>query len=228
RPLLDALIGYLARRSVLLVLDNCEHLIDACARLAEQLLDTCPDLRLLATSREPLRIPGEVTWRVPSLAAPDLARRPTLEEIAATPAVQLFVERARAAQPGFALSPASGPAAAAVCARLDGLPLALELAAARVRVLPVEQILVRLDDSFRLLVGGSRTAPSRQQTLRATLDWSYALLDASERTGFHRLAVFAGGWTLEAAEAVCATGDIRPTDVLDLLTRLVDKSLVVV
>src|SRR5581483_6635001 len=194
--------------------------------LAEQLLDACPELRLLATSREPLRISGEVTWRVPSLAAPDLARRPTLEEIAATPAVQLFVERARAAQPGFALSPASGPAAAAVCARLDGLPLALELAAARVRVLPVEQILVRLDDTFRLLVGGSRTAPSRQQTLKATLDWSYNLLDAAQQALLRRLAVFAGGFELEAAEAVCGGDGADTADVLGLLTQLVTRSLV--
>ena len=225
---LDALVGYLGTRELLLVLDNCEHLIDACANLAERILDDCPDVKVLATSRERLRIAGEATVRVSSLAAPDARTSPEPVSLLAYPAVQLFVERARAVQPAFALGADNASTVAAVCARLEGLPLALELAAAFVLVLSPVQILEQLDDSIRLLAGGSRTAPRRQQTMRATLDWSHGLLSDSEQVAFRRLAVFAGGWTLEGAETVCAGAEIARSQVLELLTRLVDKSLVTV
>ena len=224
--LLDTLVAYLRDRELLLVLDNCEHLIDACADLAERVLSGCPRVRLLATSREQLRIGGEATWRVPSLASPDPQATLSPADLLAYPAVRLFVDRAQAVQPDFALGSTNASAVAGICARLEGLPLALELAAARVPALSLPQILERLDDSVRLLVGGSRTAPTRQQTLRATLDWSYGLLSDQERAVFGRLAVFAAGCSLDAAEAVCAAGDVARSDVLDLLQRLVDKSLV--
>ena len=228
RPLLDGLIAYLRSRRLLLVLDNCEHLIDACAALAERLLDGCPSVRILSTSRESLRVPGEVTWQVPSLAFPDPNRLPPLDELAAMPAVRLFVERAAAARSGFVLTSRIAPAVAGIVAHLDGMPLALELAAARVRMLTPEQILGRLNDAFHILAGGSRTAPTRQQTLRATLDWSHALLSEPEQILFQRLSVFAGGWDLDTAESFCGGDGIERPGVLDLLERLVDKSLVVV
>jgi predicted ATPase/transcriptional regulator with XRE-family HTH domain len=211
RPALAVLTDYLADRQALLILDNCEHLIGACAELAEALLRACPRLHILATSREGLNIPGEDIWRVPSLAAAESAL--------------LFAERARSAAPGFAPTERTAPVIERICARLDGIPLAIELAAARVRSLPVEQIAARLDDRFRLLTGGARTALPRQQTLRGSIDWSYDLLGEPERRLLGRLAVFAGGWELEAAEAVGAGAGVEPGDVLDLLTRLVDKSL---
>jgi non-specific serine/threonine protein kinase len=238
RPLTAALVAALRRRRLLLVLDNCEHLVGACAALADALLRACPHVRVLATSREPLGLAGEAVFRVPSLGVPDPVdaveaghrTRPVLAAVAGSESARLFVERAVTTEPRFALSEQNAPAVARICRRLDGLPLALELAAARVRVLPVEELAARLDDRFRLLTGGSRAAPPRQQTLRATLDWSYDLLSEPERALFRRLAVFAGGWTLEAAEAVCADPDgegIAPADVLDLLTQLLDRSLVV-
>jgi predicted ATPase/class 3 adenylate cyclase len=250
RPLTTTLTDYLRPKQVLLVLDNCEHLLTACAQLADALLRGCPRLRLLASSREALGIGGEQTYRVPSLSVPDARHLPPLERLHEFEAVQLFSDRARLSQASFAVTPANAPAVALVCQRLDGIPLALELAAARVRALPVEQIHTRLDDMFRLLTGGSRTALPRQQTLRALIDWSYDLLSEAERTLLRRLSVFAGGWTLAAAEAVGSDqwtvgsgvkgmdqGGIDsaglptahcllPTDVLDLLTSLVDKSLV--
>jgi predicted ATPase len=227
--MIDTISTYLKGRELLLVLDNCEHLIDACASLAERVLSGCPQVRLLATSRERLRIGSETTWRVPSLASPDrrTSTSMTSVELLGFPSVRLFVERARAIDSGFALGPGNASTVVDICARLEGLPLALELAAAHVSALALPQILERLDDSFRLLVGGSRTAHTRQQTMRATFDWSYALLSAAEQAVFQRLAVFAGGWRLEAAEAVCANGAVAPADVLELLTHLVDKSLVV-
>jgi len=225
RPLLDVLLAYLQPRRLLLVLDNCEHLVETCAVLAEQLLAACPALFLLATSREPLRIDGEHVWRIPSLAYPDPRRLPDLEGLEAIPAVRLFTERARAAEASFSLNARTAPLVAQVCARLDGIPLALELAAARVRTLPLDQIVAHLDDAFRLLIGGSRTAPSRHQALEAALDWSHHLLAVPEQTLLRRLAVFAGGFDLDAAEHVCAGDTIRHSDVLHLLTRLVDKSL---
>ena len=227
RPILDTLLTRLKSRQILLVLDNCEHLLAACATFADQLLSSCPGVHLLATSREPLRIKDEITWRVPSLAVPDLQRALPLEEVARSPAVQLFVERARAVQPNFALTGHNAPIVGEVCRRLDGLPLAIELAAGGLRALGIEQVLERLDTSVRSLVGGSRTAPARQQTMRATLDWSHALLTPAEQVVFRQLAVFAGGWSLEAAEAVCVADQSGGADILESLSRLVDKSLVV-
>jgi non-specific serine/threonine protein kinase len=226
RSLRDALVAHLARRQVLLVLDNCEHLVKVCAELADTLLQGCPGVRVLATSREALHIPGERAWRVPSLAIPDPHSIVRPEQLTRFAAAQLFVERAQAVQSNFGVTPRSAPVLAAICARLEGLPLAIELAAAWVRALGVEQILERLDDVFGLLVGGSQLGPSRQQTMRATLDWSYGLLAPSEQIVFQRLAVFVGGWSLEAAEVVCSGGGVAPQEVLGLLTRLVDASLV--
>ncbi|MDP8923451.1 MAG: LuxR C-terminal-related transcriptional regulator [Chloroflexota bacterium] len=227
RPLAETLIAVLRTRSVLLVLDNCEHLVEASATLADRLLRGCPTMRILATSRESLQVAGEVTRWVPPLAVPDLERLLPLEDVARSPAVQLFVARARAARSDFVLSESNAATVARVCARLGGLPLALELAAARTRALPIEQLADHLEDIFRLLVGGHRTAPARQQTLRAAFDWSHALLAREEQVTFRRLAVFAGGFELDAAETVCAGDEIAPTEVLDRLTQLVDKSLVV-
>jgi len=228
RSLLDTLITSLGGHQVLLVLDNCEHLVDASAHLAERLLDACAGLRILATSREPLRLSSEVAWPVAPLAAPNARWLPAEPEVAGRyPAVQLFVERARAAQPAFALTLSNTTAVAQICAGLDGLPLALELAAARTRALTAEQIAARLSDMFRVLAEAGPTAPSRQRTLRATFDWSHGLLSATEQALFRRLAVFAGGWTLEAAEAVCAGDGVAQDEVLELLAHLVDRSLVV-
>jgi predicted ATPase/DNA-binding SARP family transcriptional activator len=218
-----ALARQLAERRLLLVLDNCEHLLDACARLAAALLRTCPDVVVLATSREPLRVGGEVTWRTPSLALPNLRTLPPLRHLAELESVRLFVERARDATPEFVLDETTAPAVAEICVRLDGMPLALELAAARTSALAPAQIAARLDDALRVLGRGSRVAVTRQQTLNATLAWSHDLLDEDERVLFRRLAVFAGSMSLEAVERVCDGDDL---DVVDLLTRLVDKSLV--
>jgi predicted ATPase/DNA-binding SARP family transcriptional activator len=218
-----ALARQLAERRLLLVLDNCEHLLDACARLAAALLRTCPDVVVLATSREPLRVGGEVTWRTPSLALPDLQALPPLSRLAELESVRLFVERARDAAPGFVLDATTAPAVAELCVRLDGMPLALELAAARTSALAPAQIASRLDDALRVLGRGSRTAVTRQQTLHATLAWSHDLLEEDERVLFRRLAVFAGSMSLEAVEHV---GGGDGLNVVDLLSRLVDKSLV--
>ena len=232
-PLLTTLTRSLRGKNLLLLLDNCEHLIGACAELAETLLRACPTVRILASSREALGIAGETTLRVPSLALPQrgtgaLPAQPPGGSLLRYEAVRLFVERAQAVQAAFLLTPANAPAVLQICRRLDGIPLALELAAARVRLLPVEGIAARLDDRFRLLTGGSRTALPRQQTLRALIDWSYDLLGAEERILLHRLTVFAGGWTLEAAEAVCAGDGLDAYAVLDGLQQLVNKSLVLV
>jgi predicted ATPase/class 3 adenylate cyclase len=227
RPLQHTIIDSLRSRQLLLVLDNCEHLLDACAALADGLMRGCPRLRILATSREVLGITGETSWRVPSLSAPPPTGSPSVAALGQYEAVRLFVERALAVQPDFQVTPANGPAIAQVCWRLDGIPLAIELAVARLRVLTPEQIVSRLDDRFRLLTGGSRTALRRQQTLEATIDWSYSLLTKPEHELLRRLAVFAGGWTLAAAEDVVAAQGTEACDVLDRLVRLVEKSLVV-
>ncbi|PYO39393.1 MAG: XRE family transcriptional regulator, partial [Gemmatimonadetes bacterium] len=228
RPLLDTLREALRPRRLLLVWDNCEYLLAASAELVDGLLRACPGLRLLATSREPLDVAGETTWPVPPLGVPNLPSLSAWERLAEeSEAVRLFIERAGAARPDFELSERNAQAVAEVCVRLDGIPLAIELAAARVPVLTPEQLAARLDDRFRLLVGGSRSALPRQQTLRATVDWSYDLLAEPERRLFDRLSVFAGGWSLEAAEAVGAGDGVDPSGVLDLLGRLVAKSLVV-
>jgi non-specific serine/threonine protein kinase len=225
---LEVLAGFLRPRTLLLVLDNCEHLLDACAGLTTALLRGSPGLTVLATSREPLRVDGETTWRVPPLPAPDPpdpSRAPEdadvlVARVTRYGAVRLFVARARAARPGFAVTPRNAPAVAELCRRLDGLPLALELAAARVPALSVEQIAARLGERFALLVGGVRTAPPRHQTLRAAMAWSHDLLRPPEQALFRRLSVFAGGWTLEAAEAIAGEAVLEP------LARLVDRSLV--
>jgi len=221
------LVDFLRPRSLLLILDNCEHLLSACAQLADSLLHRCPTLKILATSREGLGIAGERIYRVPSLSVPDPRHPASLEALAQYEAVRLFVERAALGKPGFALTRDNAAAVAQVCQRLDGIPLAIELAAARVKAVSVEDIGKRLHDRFRLLTGGSRTAMPRQQTLRAALDWSYDLLSDAEQTVLRRLAAFEGGFTMEAAEAVCPGREVGAADVLDLLTHLVDKSLVV-
>jgi predicted ATPase/DNA-binding SARP family transcriptional activator/DNA-binding CsgD family transcriptional regulator len=226
RSLTDTLVNFVRDKRALLVLDNCEHLIDAVARLVDILLDACPHLRVLTTSRESLNVEGELNWLVPSLSVPSSLQSQTMEELEGYESVRLFVERDRHRNPAFSLTPENAHAVARICGRLDGIPLAIELAAARVG-LSVEQIAQRLDDSLRLLTAGSRTASPRQRTLRGTLDWSYALLSEPERRLFRRLSVFAGGWTLEAAEEVGAEGDTEQGEVFDLLSRLVDKSLVV-
>jgi predicted ATPase/class 3 adenylate cyclase/DNA-binding CsgD family transcriptional regulator len=227
RGLRDSLADALRPKQLLLVLDNCEHLVQACAELVAALLRASPDLRVLATSRQSLHVDGETTWRVPSLTIPPVESLPSAEALTRHDAPRLFLERASAALPGFAVSDQNVPAIVRICARLDGIPLAIELAAARIRALGLDQIDARLGDRFRILTGGNRTALPRQQTLRATLDWSFGLLSEPERTLFRRLAVFAGGWTLEAAEAVGAGYGLAGDDVLDLLAELVDKSLVI-
>ena len=223
RSLLEILTNYLRGKKVLLILDNCEHVVEASAQLAEALLQACPTLRILVSSREALGIPGEATYRVPSLSLPDTRRVQSAETLTQCEAARLFMDRAKTTLPTFAITNENAHAVGQVCARLDGIPLAIELAAARVRILKVEQIAERLDDRFRLLTGGSRTALPRQQTLRAMIDWSHDLLPEPERALLRRLSVFAGGWTLEAAETIC-----QGLDVLDSLTQLINKSLVVV
>ena len=227
RPALDGLGAQLAGWRGLLVLDNCEHLVTACALLAERLLGTAPGLRILATSREPLRVAGEVTWRVPSLALPEAGRPTTAEALGSCESVRLFCARAADVAPGFALREDNAGAVAEICSRLDGMPLALELAAARVGSLSPAQIAGRLGDSLAVLTAGSRSALDRQQTLRATLSWSHDLLTTGERALFRRLGVFAGTFALEAAEDVAAGDGLDGREVADLLGRLVDKSLVV-
>ena len=210
-----AITEWLRPRTVLLVLDNCEHLLDACADLVAALLPACPHLTVVATSRAPLAVTGEQVYPVPLLPAPPQEWTPTggdaatVAALLAFPAVRLFVDRAQAVWPDFELTAANGAAVAEVCRRLDGLPLALELAAARVRVLPPEQIAARLTDRFRLVAGTGREVQPRQQTLRALIDWSHDLLRAPEQALLRRLAVFVGGWTLEAAEAVCSSEGIE-------------------
>jgi predicted ATPase/transcriptional regulator with XRE-family HTH domain len=227
RTFVEGIIAALGEQRVLLVLDNCEHLLDACATLVAAVLGACPSVTIVTTSREPLRVTGEHVYLVPPLALPPAGWVPTDDESVAAltefAAVALFFERARSVRSDFMLTSANAEAVVDICRRLDGLPLAIELAAARVRVLPPGAITARLDDRFRLVTGGARDLLPRHQTLRALIDWSYDLLDDGERVLLRRLSVFAGGWTLEAAEAVC--GEMG--DVLDPLTGLVDKSLVV-
>jgi non-specific serine/threonine protein kinase len=229
RPLRDTIGRGLRGQQVLLVLDNCEHVVDACAALAQTLLDHTPDVVMLVTSREPLGIAGETVWRVPSLAMPqhgEDAPAEGLEPLGRHGAIALFVDRARAVDRAFTLTPDNAAAVVEICRRLDGIPLAIELAAARLRVLSIDQIRERLHDRFTLLTGGSRTVAARQRTLEATLDWSYQLLSRPEQRLLRRLAVFARDCTIESAEAVCAGGDIERADVLELVSRLADRSLV--
>jgi non-specific serine/threonine protein kinase len=222
----QALAAHLASRTLLLILDNCEHLVEACARIAGALLRAAPGLAVLATSRESLRIHGEQTYPLSALSLPPSRTPPSARSAGDSEAIRLFVERARQQQPAFALNDRNAPVVAAICARLDGIPLALELAAARVRAMSVDDVNARLADRFALLTGGDRAGLPRQQTLRALVDWSYDLLDDSERVLFNRLAVFAAGFDLEAVERVCAAPPLADTQTLDLLSALVDKSLV--
>lgn len=228
RPLQDTLLKYLQPTEMLLILDNCEHLVPAIATLVDAVLHRCPRITLLVTSREGLNISGETTYTIPTLTVPNSQRLLDLDQLAQFDAVRLFIDRAVAIQPEFTITHANAPAIAQICSRLDGIPLAIELAAARVRVLVPETIAERLDRLFQLLTGGSRSAVARHQTLRALIDWSHDLLTEAERTVLHRCAVFAGGWTLDTVEQVCGMQEIPADDVLDRLETLVRKSLVVV
>ena len=228
RSATEGLAEVLGARDILLVLDNCEHLIEACAELCDALLRLCPGLRILATSREALGVTGETVWTVPPLSLPDPDRSLEFEDVERCEAVRLFVERTEASTPGFSLTQENAPAVARLCVRLDGMPLAIELAASRTRVLSPSMIFDRLDDRFALLTGGGRTAVPRHRTLQATIEWSHGLLPENEKALLRRLSVFADGFVLEAAEAVCAGGGIGEEEVLDLLSRLADKSLAVV
>lgn len=214
RSTMDSLRRFIGNRRMLMVLDNCEHLLDACAALVVELLGACPELTILATSREPIGMAGEITWRVPSMSITDEA-------------VELFADRASRVQPGFTIANHNAAAVGEICRRLDGIPLAIEFAAARVRSMSPLEIADGLDDCFRLLAGGVRGAVQRQQTLRASIDWSHALLTETEQILFRRLAPFVGGFDLAAVRAVAAGSDLDPFSVLDQLTLLVDKSLVV-
>ncbi len=226
RPVAEALYRFVKDRKLLLILDNCEHLVNACAELAKHLLHAGPNLRVLASSREPLHVAGETIYPVPALAVPKSDQTIALADLEQFEAASLFVDRARSVQPALQLTQRSVAAVAEICRRLDGIPLALELAAARVRALSVEKIAERLNDRFSLLTRGDTTALPRQQTLRALIDWSFELLSEHERALLRRLAVFAGGWTLEAAEVVGTGGDLSKADILGLLANLVEKSLV--
>ena len=225
--LTDTLAEVLGSRQLLLLVDNCEHLVGAAAVLVDKLLDSCPRVRILATSREALGVEGEIRWLVPPLSAPDPQDIPSSEQLEPYGSVRLFVERARGRDPSFSLSPHNALAVAEICRRLEGIPLAIELAAARMGTLSLEQILERLEGSLKLLTRGGRTRVPRQQTLKGTLDWSHDLLSEPERVLFRRLSTFTGGWTLEASEAVGVGGGVAEGEVVDLLSGLVEKSLVV-
>ncbi len=216
---------YLQDKNTLIILDNCEHLIEASAKISYALLNHAPMLKILASSREALGVKGEMAWHVPSLSVPDINHLPEFNALSQYESLRLFVERATLAKPNFTATKENASFIAQICFRLDGIPLAIELAASRIKALSVDQISARLDDRFRLLTGGSRTSLPRQQTLRATIDWSYNLLTEPEQALLRHLTVFSGGWTLEAAESVCSQ-DGSGLDILDLLTQLVDKSLV--
>jgi predicted ATPase len=224
--LVQALAGRIKGRQLLLLLDNCEHLLEACARIATILLHAAPEATIIATSREALHIPGEQIFPLSALSLPDPMA--SFESMTKSEAVQLFLERAQRQQPDFELTAARSAAIAQLCIQLDGIPLALELAAARIPSLSVEQINARLGDRFRLLTGGSRTSLPRQQTLRGTLDWSHALLTEHERLVLRRLAIFSGGFTLEAVSAVASDESIDEFAVTDVVSQLVARSLLAV
>ncbi len=229
RPLLDTVLAYLKNKTLLLILDNCEHVITAAATVAGNVLGGCPRVRILATSREPLRAAGEHCYRLPSLSVPSrrAIRRKGATLAASSAAITLFTDRARAVDHRFELTEESAPIIGEICRRLDGIPLAIELAAARVNVLSVKAIAEKLDDRFRILTGGHRTALPRQQTMRATIDWSYDILAAPEQRVFERLSVFPGGCGLAAATSVCVSDEVAEDDLITLLASLVDKSLLV-
>ncbi|MFQ5654463.1 MAG: protein kinase, partial [Planctomycetota bacterium] len=236
-PVLRTILESLEKQQALLIFDNCEHLLGACARIAEAVLQGCPQVKVIATSREGLGIPGETIYLVPSLSTAENIASPSARELEPYESVQLFLERAAAARPGFSLVDENAPHIARICHRLNGIPLAIELAATRLRAMALEQIAGRLEDNFRLLMSGSPTALPRHQTMRAAFDWSYNLLSAEEQLLLRRLSLFAGGWTLEAAESVCSDGSLEeggelaaegfPERIPDLLTSLVEKSLVI-
>jgi predicted ATPase/DNA-binding CsgD family transcriptional regulator len=226
-PLVDTLTEVLGAREILLVVDNCEHLLEATARLVDVLLDSCPNLRVLATSREGLGVGGEIRWPVPPLDVPDPQYSSTVEDLEGLESARLLLARARNRDPSFAFIPGNAQAVAEVCSKLEGIPLAIELAAARVGTLSMEQISERLEGSLELLTRGDRTATPRQRTIRGTLDWSHELLSESERKVFRRLSMFVGGWTLEASEVVVSGESIEESRVLELLSGLVEKSLVI-
>jgi len=226
KPPLQTVVQYLRDRHMLLILDNCEHLVNSVAEVVRTILQSSTGVQILATSREALGTAGEIIWVIPPLEAPDMDGSVKLEQLTQYEAVALFIERALAANPEFTLNEQNAQAVSQICARLDGIPLAIELAAARVRVLSVEEISSRLSDRFHLLVGG-RTAIPRQATLRALIDWSYDLLSEKEKSLLRRLSIFNGGWSLQAAEAMCTCTQSSEVEVFDLLTQLVDKSLVI-
>ena len=224
---IETLIHFLQVKTILLILDNCEHLLDACAELADKLLKNCPDLKILATSREGLSIIGEALYQIPSLTIPDNQQISPIEKLNTYESIRLFEERAQLVQMDFALTKDNAFSVTQICSRLDGIPLAIELAAVRIQTFSAEQIAEQLDQCFQILTGGSRTALPKHQTLQASIDWSWHLLHDVEQILLRRLAVFAGGWTLDSAEAVCVGNGVEPQDVLDLLTQLVNKSLVI-
>lgn len=226
QPLMETLAENLRSKQILLVIDNCEHLISACAQLADRLLSECKNLKILATSREALDILGETVWHAPSLSVPDMKEVIGIKSLSKYESVRLFTERAEVLQSQFELTEQNAQAVTQICRRLSGMPLAIELAAARIKMMTVDEIASRLNDRFSLLTSGNRTALPRQQTLRAAIDWSHDLLTEPERILFRRLSIFAGGFRLDAAEAVCGFREIKQSEVLDLLGRLVDKSLV--
>lgn len=233
RACMATLTDELRPKHLLLILDNCEHLLAACGELAEALLPDCPQLQILVTSREALGVPSEKTFPVPSLALPEVGLLPPIDSLAQYESIRLFSDRARVMQPDFTVTDTTAPAVAQICRRLDGLPLAIELAAATMQSLDVDQMAAKLDDRFRMLTGGSRTALPRQQTLKTLCDWCFSLLSEPERDLLCRLSVFAGGWTLAAAAAVCMDTNVEQSaaklsnDIPDLLAHLVDQSLVI-
>jgi predicted ATPase/DNA-binding XRE family transcriptional regulator len=226
RPMLDTLLAYLKRKRLLLVVDNCEHVIEEARRVVAAILHGCPDVHILATSRESLTIAGEQAYRMPSLSVPSKSELLSTEEMSQYAAVQLFIDRAVSAENGFTLSGESAPHVAEICRRLDGMPLAIELAAARINVLSPHELAQKLDERFRLLTAGDRSALPRHRTMRALIDWSYDLLSDDERRLFRKLSIFAGDFTLELAGAVCSDNDMDEIAVIDLLSSLIDKSLV--
>lgn len=232
RPVIDMLCDYLQKKKMLIILDNCEHLVEACAQLADRILHAAPHVHILASSRELLGVDGEVTYRVPSLEVPDVQDLPPIESLSQYEAVKLFVDRATSANPAFTVTHSNVPALVQISSRLDGIPLAIELAAAKVRMLNVEQIAERLDNAFTLLTGGRRTGLERNKTLHAAIDWSHNLLQPAEQILFRSLSIFVGGWTLQAAEMVCggelSSSGVRKDNVLSLLEQLINKSLVLV
>ena len=227
RPLIERVAAALKAKTLVIVLDNCEHIVSAAADAADRVLHVCPGVRILATSREPLGIAGEGSYRMPTLSLPPEGEKMTAQRVAQYAAAALFVTRAHAAQRTFALTDDNAEIVAGIVRHLDGIALAIELAAPRINVLSLSQLDQRLDERFKLLKGGGRTALPRQQTLRATIGWSYDLLTPAEQSMLRQLAIFRGGWSLKAAEAICTDERFAEWEVLDLLSALVDKSLVV-